>query len=233
MIEREIPRNKQIDLWDQQHFLRNTGGPEGTVLRDTPTPTALYLSSLLPNDSNILEIGSANGRDARSWALRGHKIDCIDFSRVALTQLEELAKEQGISHLINTHCHDVGDGSLPKSLSDDISYNAFYARSALTIDDSALNILVKNISKKMRPEGIILIEGRSLNDPKIRRSRIDGNMADDNGHLRRVYTTENMINLAQRANWNVKEISEHKEDGFESVIHMLRFVATCSQINNL
>lgn len=225
MIERDISINTQIELWDQQHAQRNDNGPEGTVLRDVPTPTAVYFSSLLPENSRILEIGSANGRDVRSWALNGHTVDCIDFSRVALSQLESLSLEQGISHRINTFCHDVSDGSLPINLPENILYNGFYARSALTIDDNALDTLAQNINRRMSPGGVILIEGRSLNDPKIIRSTIQDNIADDKGHLRRVYTVDNLTDLANKSNWSVREISEHQESGFESVIHMLRFIA--------
>lgn len=218
-------RQDQINLWNEQHARRNTCGPEGTTLKDVPTPTAIYLGSLIPEHSIILEVGSGNGRDARSWAQCGHTTDCIDFSSVALQQLECLALEQGISPFIITHCHDVGDGSLPSTLRQGRVYNAFYARSALTIDDEALDILAENINRRVRPNGVILIEGRSPNDPKIKRSIIADNMANDKGHLRRVYTAENMTALAMKHGWKIKEISEHQEGGFESVIHMLRLVA--------
>ena len=229
----EILRNSQVELWNKQHFERNANGLEGTVLRDVPTETAVYFVSLLSPNSRILEIGSANGRDARSWAKQGHVVDCIDFSTVALSQLEDLAKEQGVINFINSHAHDVSDGSLPKTLPDNVVYDAFYSRSALTINNSSLNTLVNNINKKMRSEGVVLIEGRSLNDPKIKRSVIQDNMADDNGHLRRVYTAENMTTLAKKIDWKIKEITEHQESGFESIIHMLRFVATVPQRINL
>jgi hypothetical protein len=218
-------QNPQRRLWDEQHARRNTAGPEGTQLRDIPTPAALHLASLLSPRSRVLEVGSANGRDARTWANLGHSVDCIDFSTVALRQLEELAKEQGISALINTHCHDVSDGSLPSSIPDSVKFNAFFARSALTISDQALDLLAENVTKRTLPGGVIMIEGRSPNDPKIQRSVINGNMADDSGHLRRVYTVDNMTALAQKFGWKVEQILENQEGGFESPLHMLRLVA--------
>ena len=221
-------KNNQINLWDGSHAQRNISGPEGTFLRDIPTPPGHDLVSLIPAHSRILEIGSANGRDARFWAKNGHRVDCIDFSKEALDQLEFLAEEQGIAEKIKTHKYDVSDGLLPPTLPLDIFYDAFFARSALTITDSSLDILTQNITKRMKPNGVILIEGRSPSDPKIIRSTlIEGNMASDNGHLRRIYTKENMTNLSKRNGWVVEQISENIETGFETPLHMLRLVARC------
>lgn len=220
--------NPQIALWDQQHASRYQNGPEGMHLRDVPTPTALHLLSLLRPSSRILEVESGNGRDARTWAIHGgHTVDCIDFSSVALEQLRELSEAQQISQLINGHIHDVSCGTLPKTLPSKAVYDAFYARSALTIGDEALLRLMKEITQKMLSGGVILIEGRGLGDPKIMRSMICGNMADDNGHLRRVYTIENMTQLATQCGWEIETITTHIEEGFVSPLHMLRFVAHC------
>jgi SAM-dependent methyltransferase len=224
-------KNCQSILWGEQHSQRNISGPEGTFLRDVPTPPGYDLISLIPQNSRILEIGSANGRDARFWAKNGHNVDCIDFSKEALDQLEVLAIDQNISDKITTHLYDVSDGLLPSTLPANTFYDAFFARSSLTINDEALFSLTQNITKRMKPNGIILIEGRSPLDPKIIRSKIDGNMADDNGHFRRIYTGENMTQLSLKNGWTIEQISENIETGFESPLHMLRLVARCQNNN--
>jgi SAM-dependent methyltransferase len=213
--------------WDQQHSQRNIFGLEGTILRDIPTPTGKYLISLIPPSSRILEIGSANGRDARYWSQNGHRVDCIDFSKVALNNLEELAQKQGVIDNIAIHLFDISEGSLPLTLPKEILYNAFFARSSLsTINDECLDVLLQSITKKLLPDGIIIIEGRSINDPKIKRSSIvSNNIVDDKGHQRRVYTVDNMTILSKKNGWEIEEISEHIETGFETPLHLLRLVA--------
>src|ERR1019366_8710699 len=111
--------------WDSQHAVRGYMGHEGTVMRDIPNMSAITFETYLPHNSIILEIGCANGRDARYWARRGHTVLGADFSRVALTQMTDLATEQGLGRKIFPIHHDITEGKLP----DNVSFNAFYARS--------------------------------------------------------------------------------------------------------
>ena len=230
-IREQEMTNPEQDRWNRQHRQRFENGPEGDSLLFEPSPTAVQLAKVLSPHSRVLEVGCANGRDARYWALTfGHMIDGIDFSEEAIRQLALIAKKQGLGHLVTGHIHDVSNGSLPNTLPSGRVYNAFYARSALTLADEQLGTLMKQVTQKVKRGGIIMIEGRDTRDPKIARSRIEENMAIDlDGHKRRVYTEESMLSLAELNGWKVESMQHQIEYGFETPLYMLRFVARCCE----
>lgn len=210
----ERPINPQRYLWDKQHILRGRGGgPEGTVLKGIPNDSAVMLASVLLRGSNILEVGSANGRDARRFAEWRHYVDCIDFSDEALSQLRELVDEEGYFDRVTGFQHDISCGTLP-NLIQKRKYDAFFARSALHLHDNALDIFAHNITKVLKKNAFIIIEGKSPRDPKIMNSRnIGGGLVmDDEGHLRRVWDARSMEALAKRHGWKVQQICELREE---------------------
>jgi len=204
----------QVDLWDRQHAQRGCFGPEGDHLLYKPNDTAVQLAECLPASSVILEIGCANGRDARYWASLNHRVFAADFSRVALEQLKVVGEGQGLMHLIHPVLHDISTGKLPCCIGPDL-LDAFYARSALHIDDSALSRLAEEINTAVKPEGYIAIEGKGPSDRKISRSvKLEGHLAVDpkeNGHLRRIWTCEIMRELCGAFNWAIIELRQYAE----------------------
>lgn len=223
--EKNIPN--QIDLWNNQHMYRGTIGVEANELRDTPNNTAkLFTNHLNYNPSNILEIGCANGRDARYWASLGHTVICADFSSVALNQLNSIAIEQGIDNLLKPVLHDVNSGKLPPT---NIPLHGFYSRSSLHVNDTTMISLAKEIDKKIISSGTILIEGKGDQDHKIKRSTlIDDNLIIDpfeNGHIRRVWTKNFVTDMCNKFNWRIKSIEEIEEIYDENNIKFLRFIA--------
>ncbi|MFO0704122.1 MAG: class I SAM-dependent methyltransferase [Patescibacteria group bacterium] len=120
---------------------------------------------MLTKPSEIVEVGPANGRDARFWASRGHKVHCVEFSRVALEQLTDLACSQGVIHRISPHHHDISLGHLPLAINGNV--DGFYARSALHVDDETLGRLMTNVNTLLRPKATIAIEGKGPLDMKM------------------------------------------------------------------
>lgn len=224
MVEGRI--NPQRDLWNKQHQGRGGGGPEGTILKGVPNDSAVMLATVLLRGSLILEIGSANGRDARRFAEWGHFVDCFDFSQVGLSQLCDLSEEEGYLDQISTYCYDISCGKLPESRR---KYDAFFARSSLHLNDIALNQLADDITSRLKRNAFIIIEGKSPRDPKIIRSKDVGNglVIDDDGHLRRVWDETSMINLATLHGWKVQQICELHEEAPEpnKYNHMMRLAA--------
>ena len=82
----------------------------GNSLRFTPNDTAVVFAEHLPCSAKILEVGCANGRDARYWASLGHSVIATDFSSIALEQLNAISCEQGVSERITPILWDVGGG---------------------------------------------------------------------------------------------------------------------------
>ena len=216
----------QRQLWDNQHMLRGGDtGIEATLLRYTPNDAAVILASALLSPSLIFEVGSANGRDARFLAALGHRVDCIDFSDVALTQLRRLAEDEEVAVRITTYCHDIAQGTLPE-LTDGI-YDAFYARSALHVCDDALDLLATQVSIKLKPQGLVIIEGKSPRDSKILGSDCMGNglVCDQEGHIRRVWDEKTMLDLIGKHGWTLIQITEQVDKGPYGCNSMMRLAA--------
>lgn len=186
----------QQQLWDMQHAQRGAEqGLEGDVLVNSPNNLAVILGGMLEPSSSIIEVGSANGRDARFWAKKyGHNVLALDFSQVALDQLSQLAKQQGLEELIVTGLFDANEDPLP---SEPDTQDAFYARSALHVVDDRLTYLLHAIHGALREGGLIAIEGKHPDDPKIMRS-IAHDLSEphllmdpfENGHARRSWDPE-------------------------------------------
>lgn len=226
-LAQELITNQQT-LWDNQHAVRGgQAGLEGDLMVDVPNGAAILLNGLLGPESTIAEVGSANGRDARYWAQNGHHVHAMDFSRVALGQLVEHAERQGVSHRISPFHFDANTGALPEEVGE---IDGFYARSALHVDDHTLMSLQGDVDKRMCPNGVVLIEGKSTNDAKIARSRDLGNgLAVDpekNGHLRRIWTPESLQEICGAFGWTALSEETVGEEWAGTDATFLRLVAT-------
>lgn len=226
-IARELATSQQV-LWNNQHALRGAqDGLEGHQLADVPNNAAVIFNELLAPRSTITEVGSANGRDARYWALNGHSVHCLDFSQTALVQLVEHAKRQGVTDRIYPLLFDANAGALPEEVG---NINAFYARSALHVDDDTLMDLLGDVDKRLEPDGVVLIEGKSIRDTKIARSnRLGNGLAVDpqeNGHLRRVWAPETFETICTTFGWTAlrQEIVDEKWAGTNA--SFVRLIAT-------
>lgn len=217
---------EQIALWNTQHARRGTKGPEGSFLRNTPNDTARLLNDLLRHESMILEVGSANGRDARFWASQGHHVIATDFSPVALSQLRELAQRQGLEKRITIIEWDINCGLLPPQAD---KIDAFYARSALHIEDEKMLDLALYLNRILIPESLIVIEGKSEKDKKIQRSiPVGGGLyidLEENGHLRRAWTEEFARYMCRYFNWEILKLEQLHDQTQKANPEQLRLIA--------
>jgi|GEM_PF-1082784 len=224
--ETTLTSQSQRDLWNTQHATRGASSIESEELTFAPNEVAVLLHECLAPASRIMEVGAANGRDARYWASKGHTVMALDFSDVALLQLQEIAREQGVLDKIDAKEWDICDGDLPPT---DGPIDAFYARSALHIDDTTMMGLAVNIDTILSPGGYIVIEGKGPKNDKIARStQIGGNLVVDpfeNGHLRRVWTTDFTKEMCNKMGWNILEISHAAQAWDGEPADFMRLVA--------
>lgn len=218
----------QVALWDVQHAQRGSSGLEAHELRDAPSDSAVYFEQALHyRPSHILEIGCAHGRDARYWASQGHFVTCADFSPVALDQLNTLATAQSVRHLLVPILHDISSGELP-TIGDE-PLHGFFARSALHVSDEVMMQIAQRVNKILVPGGLVLIEGKGVNDHKIKRSiTIGGSLMVDvqeHGHLRRVWTEDFARTLCDTVGWNIEVLDNRQEQYKGNTIDFLRFLA--------
>lgn len=209
----EASRN-QRSLWEIQHATRGAVLECGSGLRYTPNDTALAFARRLTSRSRVLEVGSANGRDARHWAAEGHQVIATDFSLTAMKQLRSIAQEQGVMQNIWPVVWDINVGHLP--IEGASSIDAFYARSALHVTDSTMTQVAASVNAALVPKGWILIEGKGPSDKKIARSynNEDGTAvdADEGGHMRRIWTPQFTEQMCHQFGWDIVELTDQKEE---------------------
>ncbi len=216
----------QAAFWDRQHATRGTQQENAGQWATTPNETAVLFAQLLRARSSILEAGCANGRDARYWATLLHEVFGIDFSSIALQQMQYWTRLAQLTDFITPILWNIVNGLPLDSLP--IRMDAFYARSSLHIPDAETEELAHQVNSILYPGGVICIEGKGPQDPKIKKSEVVGphlviNYAEG-GHLRRVWTREYMTGLCTANNWRIvslEETSEHINGDTSSFIRLL------------
>jgi len=69
--------------------------------RQTPWTDVVDFEKTLPRGGTILELGCGSGRNAIHFALAGHRVVAIDFSRGMLGRAGTRAKENSVADLVN------------------------------------------------------------------------------------------------------------------------------------
>lgn len=130
----ETFRINQQQYWDIQHKEREK---EFLALVQEPNELAKQAIKYIKHSGTILEIGIANGRDARFFARENNNfIIGVDISVEAIRQLIAAAVlDKTIDH-IRPIIADANE--IPLLLEDQENYDAFYTRSALHLDDTHL-----------------------------------------------------------------------------------------------
>ncbi len=218
----------QSQLWNNQHATRGLSLECGDKFRFTPNNSAIEFAKRLKPRSTILEVGAANGRDARYWGGLGHRVLALDFSKVALEQLMNLAMEQGVCGFITPILWDISHGTLPVDGVPE-TIDAFYARSALHIDDTQLYRFSFELNARLREGGVIFIEGKGPNDKKISRSeQIGHHLAidkEEGGHLRRIWTCHFTKQLCATMKWDILGIQDRHEKWNGTPASFIRLLA--------
>lgn len=224
-----LPESQKL-FWDAQHQKRGTIGEEGNSHANVPNASARAFLTYLPNKARILELGCANGRDARWFAAQGHQVVAVDFSPVALAQMMQIAKDQRVDKSIYPLEHDFSTGMLP--IMPVNTFDAFYSRSSLHACEDNLHCLMAQVTAMLKPGALILIEGKDEGDPKIRRSiPVRENLVvnwDDGGHVRRVWSAQYLSYLCSMFSWNPIRVTSG-DDQINNEASFIRLIARKSK----
>ncbi len=216
-MSEKINTNQQ-EYWDKQHKNREQ---EFCELEQEPNEFAKNCLRYIKPGGKILEIGVANGRDARYFVRENHNmIVGVDISTEAIRQLIAAAiKDKTIDSILPI----VADASeVPELLNDQEYYDVFYARSALHLDDDKLISFLRYLVLHLNKDGIIMIEGKLKEDFKIKISlEVGKNCYEDaDGHIRRVWSNQDielfcgMFDLEILEIGNTIEVWQGKETKF-------------------
>jgi tellurite methyltransferase len=142
------PRDSKT-LWDRRYSKRFF------VYGKAPEKFLAENYDYIPYGATVLDMGMGEGRHAVFLAQKGYKVTGIDLSSVAVKKANMLAKEFGVK--IRTVV-----ASLKKYKIKDASYDAiicFY-----WVDRS----MVEKISRWLKPGGVLIYEGYTLNQRKLK-----------------------------------------------------------------
>jgi cyclopropane fatty-acyl-phospholipid synthase-like methyltransferase len=226
--------NSQRALWNEQHERR---AHEHDALAHKPNEFAKSCVAHIPQGGVVLEVGSGNGRDARYFAREKEiHVICAEISDVAVKQLTDAALRDNVSTLIHPLCYDARQLTtdlLKQSLLEiQISIiNGVYARSALHLSDEELLQFLACVNPLMTRGALLMIEGKSENDPKLRRSiPVQGatNLYTDpfeNGHVRRLWTQQSIEKIVSAINYELVGINQTKEVWHNVETNFINFIA--------
>lgn len=113
--------------------------------------------------TNILELGSGDGRDTLFFLKEGFHLHAVDYASSSLDQISNQAKTLGIdAHLVST-CHDIRQ---PFPFSDD-SFDACFSHMlyCMALTDEELYFLHQEIRRILKPGGINIFTARNTSDP--------------------------------------------------------------------
>lgn len=213
----------QQEYWDKQHKDRLK---ESVELESVPNDFAKKCLKYIKPGGKVLEIGIANGRDSRYFVRENkNNIIGVDISTEAIRQLIEAALRDGTISKILPVVAEANE--IPSLLKNQEYYDAFYSRSALHLDDEKISPFLTYITSHLNENGVIMIEGKTKEDSKIERSvEVGKNCFEDvDGHIRRVWSEKDIIDLCEYFNLEIIEIGRTTEIWQGKETKFIHFIA--------
>ena len=188
----------QSQFWNRQHSLRLA---EFASLAKQPTAFAEQCVQYLSNNSKILELGCANGRDA-SYFVRSKncQIVAVDISFLPLQQQADYQADE----IANISRVQAAAPCLPFNMTEPY-FDAFYARSAIYLEDKSLILFLKKIKTYLKTGGYFMLQGKTTSSDDIAASQEIGKnlVKDDTDHIRRVWELTNTLEMFQQLGCNI------------------------------
>ena len=213
----------QQEYWDRQHKKREE---EHREIENEPNEFAKNCLKYIKLGGKVLEIGVANGRDARYFVRENqNKIVGVDISTEAIRQLINAAVKDGT---IDNILPVVAEASeVPELLGDQEYYDAFYARLALHLDDDKIVPFLQYLVSHLNKDGVVMIEGKPKEDFKIERSvEVGKNCYEDvDGHIRRAWSEDDIKSLCSSFGLEIVEMGKTAETIQEKETKFIHFVA--------
>lgn len=130
---------------------------------DAPSKLMILASREIPKESNVLDLGSAQGRDALFLQSLCHNVVAIDKSEVACNQLKEFVAEKNIKN-IAVYCMDVSEFEIEKN-----KFSIINIQNTLQFleKDKSLKIL-KNIKENLVSGGIAVVSLFTIDDESFK-----------------------------------------------------------------
>ena len=228
-MSEKFSKNQQ-EYWDKQH----KKGMRPSEIEGAPNELALNYMKYIKPGGVVLEIGVASGNDARYFAKENqNKIVGVDISKEAIKNFIDAAIKDGTIGKMTPIIASAEE--ISKILGDKENYDAFYSRSALHLDDEKTSSFLKWLISHLNKDGVVIIEGKTKEDFKIERSvEVGKNLYEDiDGHIRRVWSEDNIKSLCYFLNLEIVEMKRTVETILGKKTQFINFVAKKKDTSNV
>ena len=149
---------------DQHGHWQRTYQAHPGMYSQTPSAAAVHAAGVFraAGARRVVELGAGHGRDALYLAGEGFHVTAIDFSTIALAQLDERARDRKLTGTIETVEHDVRR-ALPLP---DASAHGVFAHMLLcmALTTSEIRALVGEVRRILQPTGTFVYTVRHTGD---------------------------------------------------------------------
>jgi bifunctional enzyme CysN/CysC len=191
-MARKASRGRQ-EYWQQ--FYEHTKG----VFE--PSSFAISVEHQLVPNSEIVEVGCGNGRDAAFFAERGHNVLGLDISAQAI----DLSRSKHNRPSLTFDNLTLSALRETKRNSFDAVYSRFCLH-AMTLDEEIETF--EAAAAVLKPRGLLFVECRSINDPLARLGEVISPTERIHGHYRRFIIKDELLSRARVSGFEVLEVIE-------------------------
>ena len=159
------------------------------------------------NQRHILDAGSGNGLESIPFAKEGHIVDLVDYSREMLADAQQEAAKANVRERITVHLSNINN---IHELFPNTQFDLILCHNVLQyIDD--IPATFKNLSKLLKPEGVISIVSINRFSTPYHAAFLDGDFAKALAELE-TRTSNTKIFDAVMTSYSADEISKMLEE---------------------
>jgi SAM-dependent methyltransferase len=203
--------NDTEDLADvQRQHWQHTYTAHPGMYGEQPSAPAVHAAEVFrrAGATDVLELGAGHGRDALHFVREGFTVQATDFSRVALEQLRNAARGQGVDERVTTALHDVRE-PLPLA---DASVDAVFAHMLLcmALSTQEIHALAGEVHRVLRPGGTFVYTVRHTGDAHYGAGTAHGDDIFEQGGFAVHFFPRHLVD-ALADGWDLAEIHPFEE----------------------
>lgn len=179
-----------------------------------PSAYAIEKEQVFPKPAIVCDLGGGSGADSLYFASKGHRVDLVDISNIALARASEAAKKKGFADKVKVYQADLGEGALPLATA---RFDVVYSRLALHYFKSdILQKLLTEIYKLLKPNGTAYITVKSPDDKAemdylVKQSvEVEDGVFDEGGYIKTRYSLQQLKDILSKAGIPSSETSVDK-----------------------
>lgn len=134
---------------------------------DKPSLFAQQAIKFFPNGGKLLDLAAGQGQDSRYFAKKGYEVWCTDYSDTALELASQKAvKEEVDINVIKLDLHN-------KFPFESVFFDVVFSNMGLHyFDDKTTLVLFSEITRVLKPGGILACLLNSVDDPEMKLSEV-------------------------------------------------------------